>query len=186
MEEIPQTQFPPVQQSVQNSRNGKRFLGYFLLIMLVATAAALGYLYYTTNQKLKAEQRKVADYKQAAIYTKELAAVVSDKIYRQFTLVDQNGHGIATNTCGQIVAALNYQDTKPEYRRLVEDGSCDPHSDVFKPNYSAFTPLLKEKAAKINEIFSRQGDGIVDNFDGKPENNYIKDAYPGYNGSNDN
>jgi type II secretory pathway pseudopilin PulG len=146
-----------------------RLLVTILIVALVAGVAGLGYLY---NE----EKNKVAKHEQAAVGTRDLARLVQNEVYQQFTLVDERGHSNSNLTCNEIVASNNYEETKPEYRRLVDNGICSPFSDVYKPNYSAFTPYLQEQASAINAIYSELGLETISDFSDKPTSNYLFDT----------
>jgi DNA-directed RNA polymerase subunit N (RpoN/RPB10) len=163
---------PIVSSSSANSSRNFPFRTIFMIFMIVVLITCIGVLAYLLN----AEKQKVAKFRQAADKTKELASIIEKDVYTQFEKVDQRGHSISTMTCGEIVASNNYRTTKPEYVRLVQNGACDSHSDVFKANFSAFTPQLQKKSQEINGIYDELGVGRISGFDGKPDKNYLFDT----------
>jgi len=159
----------------QKSNKFKKLRSILTILIIFILVGTTGYSVYLWQQ----EKSQITKYQQAASITKQFAETVQNEVYKQFKLVDQRGHLTSSMTCGEIVASNNYQKTKPEYVRLVNNGVCAPFSDVYKPNYSAFTPKLQEKAKEINTIFSELGNDSIPDFKNKDTKNYLFDTCNG-------
>lgn len=150
------------QMPEKTSSNKLSIIGFVVFGLLLA--AVSGFAYYQYSQ--------IEQFKKAAQINRTIAITVNDKIYAQFTQVDENAHGQALEACMQI------EETKPEYKALVEKGVCDPFSDVFKPDYSAFTPQLNTSATQLNELYAKLGVEQIPDFSDKPTENYIQKNWP--------